>query len=256
MSPPAAGCCHVTGFKVENWKQNLRAIYQCFVWSGSAETRKRKVPGRRGELASTPLLFPSLPHPPSPDPPALRSLLPALTRTPPPRPACPRAAGRGRLPRPPSLPPHGAGGPRPPPALSPPRGARAPAWDCWQGGRRKRSVSAASGAGVYSGAGYRDGGGSQPRGPPSHLPRQRGRLSAAGLYRSAAAAASWRCGRQREFPGIRRVGEGVAPGQRARPACGGALCRRDVVGSPAGARPSVGSPRGRGRVRGESGQAQ
>ncbi|KAK2543642.1 Usp22 [Columba livia] len=42
MSPPAAGCCHVTGFKVENWKQNLRAIYQCFVWSGSAETRKRK----------------------------------------------------------------------------------------------------------------------------------------------------------------------------------------------------------------------
>ncbi|XP_066496582.1 ubiquitin carboxyl-terminal hydrolase 22 isoform X1 [Tiliqua scincoides] len=42
MSPPAAGCSHVTGFKVENWKQNLRVIYQCFVWSGSAETRKRK----------------------------------------------------------------------------------------------------------------------------------------------------------------------------------------------------------------------
>ncbi|XP_039216460.1 ubiquitin carboxyl-terminal hydrolase 22 isoform X2 [Crotalus tigris] len=42
MSPPAAGCCHVTGFKVENWKQNLRVIYQCFVWSGSAEARKRK----------------------------------------------------------------------------------------------------------------------------------------------------------------------------------------------------------------------
>lgn len=52
MSPPAAGCCHVTGFKVENWKQNLRAIYQCFVWSGSAETRKRKVPGA---APSTPL---------------------------------------------------------------------------------------------------------------------------------------------------------------------------------------------------------
>ncbi|KAK9393113.1 Ubiquitinyl hydrolase 1 [Crotalus adamanteus] len=46
MSPPAAGCCHVTGFKVENWKQNLRVIYQCFVWSGSAEARKRKQPRR------------------------------------------------------------------------------------------------------------------------------------------------------------------------------------------------------------------
>lgn len=41
MSP--AGCPHVNGFKVDNWKQNLRVIYQCFVWSGSAETRKRKV---------------------------------------------------------------------------------------------------------------------------------------------------------------------------------------------------------------------
>ncbi|XP_045065635.1 ubiquitin carboxyl-terminal hydrolase 22 isoform X3 [Coregonus clupeaformis] len=40
MSP--AGCPHVNGFKVDNWKQNLRVIYQCFVWSGSAETRKRK----------------------------------------------------------------------------------------------------------------------------------------------------------------------------------------------------------------------
>ncbi|XP_037133451.1 ubiquitin carboxyl-terminal hydrolase 22 isoform X2 [Syngnathus acus] len=40
MSP--AGCPHVSCFKVDNWKQNLRAIYQCFVWSGSAETRKRK----------------------------------------------------------------------------------------------------------------------------------------------------------------------------------------------------------------------
>nr|XP_006637079.2 PREDICTED: ubiquitin carboxyl-terminal hydrolase 22 [Lepisosteus oculatus] len=41
MSP--AGCSHVNSFKVENWKQNLRLIYQCFVWSGTAETRKRKV---------------------------------------------------------------------------------------------------------------------------------------------------------------------------------------------------------------------
>ncbi|TRY64549.1 hypothetical protein DNTS_008224 [Danionella cerebrum] len=40
MSP--AGCSHVNGFKVDNWKQNLRVIYQCFVWSGSVETRKRK----------------------------------------------------------------------------------------------------------------------------------------------------------------------------------------------------------------------
>ncbi|KAI3364915.1 hypothetical protein L3Q82_001093 [Scortum barcoo] len=40
MSP--AGCPHVSSFKVDNWKQNLRVIYQCFVWSGSAETRKRK----------------------------------------------------------------------------------------------------------------------------------------------------------------------------------------------------------------------
>ncbi|KAJ8346025.1 hypothetical protein SKAU_G00302180 [Synaphobranchus kaupii] len=41
MSP--AGCAHVNAFKVENWKQNLRVIYQCFVWSGTAETRRRKV---------------------------------------------------------------------------------------------------------------------------------------------------------------------------------------------------------------------
>ncbi|KAF0025116.1 hypothetical protein F2P81_021997 [Scophthalmus maximus] len=40
MSP--AGCPHVSGFKVDNWKQNLRVVYQCFVWSGSAETRRRK----------------------------------------------------------------------------------------------------------------------------------------------------------------------------------------------------------------------
>ncbi|KAK1799003.1 hypothetical protein P4O66_007269 [Electrophorus voltai] len=37
-----AGCSHVNGFKVDNWKQNLRVIYQCFVWSGTAETRRRK----------------------------------------------------------------------------------------------------------------------------------------------------------------------------------------------------------------------
>nr|XP_020478275.1 ubiquitin carboxyl-terminal hydrolase 22 isoform X6 [Monopterus albus] len=42
MSP--AGCSHVNGYKVDNWKQNLRVIYQCFVWSGTAETRRRKVP--------------------------------------------------------------------------------------------------------------------------------------------------------------------------------------------------------------------
>lgn len=47
MSP--AGCPHVNSFKVDNWKQNLRVIYQCFVWSGSAETRKRKVTSERGE---------------------------------------------------------------------------------------------------------------------------------------------------------------------------------------------------------------
>lgn len=37
------GCSHLSSFKVDNWKQNLRAIYQCFVWSGTAEARKRKV---------------------------------------------------------------------------------------------------------------------------------------------------------------------------------------------------------------------
>lgn len=48
MSP--AGCSHVNAFKVDNWKQNLRVIYQCFVWSGSAETRKRKInAGASGE---------------------------------------------------------------------------------------------------------------------------------------------------------------------------------------------------------------
>ncbi|XP_061830138.1 ubiquitin carboxyl-terminal hydrolase 22 isoform X1 [Nerophis lumbriciformis] len=41
MSP--AGCSHVNAYKVDNWKQNLRVIYQCFVWSGTAETRRRKV---------------------------------------------------------------------------------------------------------------------------------------------------------------------------------------------------------------------
>lgn len=38
-----SGCPHLGSFKVDNWKQNLRAIYQCFVWSGTAEARKRKV---------------------------------------------------------------------------------------------------------------------------------------------------------------------------------------------------------------------
>lgn len=41
VTPP--GCSHLSSFKVDNWKQNLRAIYQCFVWSGTAEARKRKV---------------------------------------------------------------------------------------------------------------------------------------------------------------------------------------------------------------------
>ncbi|XP_038675806.1 ubiquitin carboxyl-terminal hydrolase 22 isoform X2 [Scyliorhinus canicula] len=40
MSP--AGCSHVNSFKADNWKQSLRVIYQCFVWSGTAESRKRK----------------------------------------------------------------------------------------------------------------------------------------------------------------------------------------------------------------------
>lgn len=107
MSPPAAGCCHVTGFKVENWKQNLRAIYQCFVWSGSAETRKRKVPGAaRIHPPSLPSFLPSLPDPPA------------------------AASGRERVrspSSPPSFPPHGAGGPELPHAVP-------------GGGRRKRSV--------------------------------------------------------------------------------------------------------------------
>lgn len=46
MSP--AGCSHVNGYKVDNWKQNLRVIYQCFVWSGTAETRRRKVKKHTG----------------------------------------------------------------------------------------------------------------------------------------------------------------------------------------------------------------
>ncbi|XP_024420364.1 ubiquitin carboxyl-terminal hydrolase 22 [Desmodus rotundus] len=40
VTPP--GCTHLSSFKVDNWKQNLRAIYQCFVWCGTAEARKRK----------------------------------------------------------------------------------------------------------------------------------------------------------------------------------------------------------------------
>lgn len=45
VAPP--GCSHLGSFKVDNWKQNLRAIYQCFVWSGTAEARKRKVRPRK-----------------------------------------------------------------------------------------------------------------------------------------------------------------------------------------------------------------
>lgn len=41
VAPP--GCMHLSSFKVDNWKQNLRAIYQCFVWGGTAEARRRKV---------------------------------------------------------------------------------------------------------------------------------------------------------------------------------------------------------------------
>ncbi|KAM7371178.1 hypothetical protein PAMP_010669 [Pampus punctatissimus] len=70
MSP--AGCPHVNSFKVDNWKQNLRVIYQCFVWSGSAETRKRKCmwlhvymhPAPLSGALGQPCVSPSLP--PSP----------------------------------------------------------------------------------------------------------------------------------------------------------------------------------------------
>ncbi|KAK2110606.1 hypothetical protein P7K49_010352 [Saguinus oedipus] len=49
VAPP--GCSHLGSFKVDNWKQNLRAIYQCFVWSGTAEARKRKArEGKQEEL--------------------------------------------------------------------------------------------------------------------------------------------------------------------------------------------------------------
>ncbi|KAG7256690.1 hypothetical protein CRUP_011289, partial [Coryphaenoides rupestris] len=41
MSP--AGCSHVSGYKVDDdWRRNLRVVYQSFVWSGSADTRSRK----------------------------------------------------------------------------------------------------------------------------------------------------------------------------------------------------------------------
>lgn len=41
VGPP--GCSHVNSFKVgENWRQELRVIYQCFVWCGTPETRKSK----------------------------------------------------------------------------------------------------------------------------------------------------------------------------------------------------------------------
>lgn len=49
VAPP--GCSHLGSFKVDNWKQNLRAIYQCFVWSGTAEARKRKVCPRPAPLS-------------------------------------------------------------------------------------------------------------------------------------------------------------------------------------------------------------
>uniref|UniRef100_A0A4W5K060 Uncharacterized protein n=1 Tax=Hucho hucho TaxID=62062 RepID=A0A4W5K060_9TELE len=52
MSP--AGCSHVNAYKVDNWRQNLRVIYQCFVWSGSAETRRRK--GLRNDVRWTALV--------------------------------------------------------------------------------------------------------------------------------------------------------------------------------------------------------
>lgn len=65
MTPP--GCAHLGSFKVDNWKQNLRAIYQCFVWSGSAEARKRKVhPLQRGSaLGGGTRASPSPPPPPA-----------------------------------------------------------------------------------------------------------------------------------------------------------------------------------------------
>lgn len=43
LVPAPPGCTHLSSFKVDNWKQNLRAIYQCFVWGGTAEARRRKV---------------------------------------------------------------------------------------------------------------------------------------------------------------------------------------------------------------------
>lgn len=51
LAVPPPGCSHLGSFKVDNWKQNLRAIYQCFVWSGTAEARKRKVSPRPAPLS-------------------------------------------------------------------------------------------------------------------------------------------------------------------------------------------------------------
>lgn len=51
LAVPPPGCSHLGSFKVDNWKQNLRAIYQCFVWSGTAEARKRKVRPRPAPLS-------------------------------------------------------------------------------------------------------------------------------------------------------------------------------------------------------------
>nr|XP_020009085.1 ubiquitin carboxyl-terminal hydrolase 51-like [Castor canadensis]XP_020009086.1 ubiquitin carboxyl-terminal hydrolase 51-like [Castor canadensis] len=44
FDPGSTGCFHVQKFKVaKNWQKNLRMIYQRFVWSGTLETRKRRV---------------------------------------------------------------------------------------------------------------------------------------------------------------------------------------------------------------------
>lgn len=173
MSPPAAGCCHVTGFKVENWKQNLRAIYQCFVWSGSAETRKRKVPGAARIHPS------SLPFPP----------LPASL---PPRPThCRLGEGTGPVPLQPSL-------------LPSPRGrwARAPARG--PGGREEEALGV---SGMARGSiGMEEGTGPSGASLPATCP---GGFSAVGLFRSAAASSS---SSSRRFPGIPGGGEARGTG--------------------------------------------
>lgn len=135
VTPP--GCSHLGSFKVDNWKQNLRAIYQCFVWSGTAEARKRKVrpEPRRGRGRRTPgagrraaraglgargsapsfLLPPFLPPP-----------LPLSTPSPPPSyslpsPFLPPPLPLPTFPAPPSPPPPPLPHPSPPPSLPSPR---------------------------------------------------------------------------------------------------------------------------------------